>query len=180
MLIWRIGHTKPEMKVEMLLGGRIRFAVLEALAETKQPITAYQISMMKGLDPAATYRCLDELSEFRVVESERRERNQTFYRLSDKAGKAAAGFLQSLKQETKVEDLEIWMSPQMRSERMAKIIKLDRVDASKFRDARKKQNVGDLMSRRTQGELSALITISKISFNELFEKKDGMYVLREG
>lgn len=167
------------MKIETLLGGRIRFATLEALAEAKQPITAYQISMMKGLDPAATYRCLDELSEFRVVESERKERNQTFYRLSDKVGKAAVGFLQSLKQETrKVEDLEIWLSPQMRSERMAKMIRLDQVNTSKFRDSEKKQNVEDLMSKRTPGELAALITISKIAFNELFEQKDGMYILK--
>ena len=48
------------MKVEMLFGGTTRFATIEALADARQPITAYQIAMTKGLDPAATYRCLAE------------------------------------------------------------------------------------------------------------------------
>jgi DNA-binding PadR family transcriptional regulator len=167
------------MKLEILFGGRTRFATLEALSEAKQPITAYQIAMTKGLDPAATYRCLDELLEFRVVESETEERNQTFYKLSDGSGKFAAEFLRSLKQKTsKVDDLEIWMSPMIRSERMAKIVRLDKSDISKFSNPDQKQSVDDLLSKRTQGELSALITSSKMAFNELFEQKDNMYTLK--
>lgn len=57
-------------KVELLLGGKTRFAVLEALAEAKRPVTACRVAMNKGLDPAATYRCLAEFSDFGIVESE--------------------------------------------------------------------------------------------------------------
>ncbi len=167
------------MKVEMLFGGNTRFAILEALAEAKQPITAYQIAITRGLDPAATYRCLTELSEFRIVESEINERNQTLYRLSDGRGRAAAEFLRSLKQKTPESvDLEKWMSPEMRAERMAKIVRLDQLDKSKFRNSDEKQNVDELMSKRVSGELSALITSSKIAFNELFEQKDSTFILR--
>jgi hypothetical protein len=56
------------MNPEAMFGGKTRFAILEALAEAKRPVTAYQIAMTKGLDPAATYRCLLEFSEFGVVE----------------------------------------------------------------------------------------------------------------
>lgn len=167
------------MKVEMLFGGKTRFAILEALADAKQPITAYQIAMTRGLDPAATYRCLTELLEFRIVESEIKERNQTFYRLSDVAGRAAAEFLRSLKEKTPESvDLEKWMSSKMRAERMAKIVRLDQLDKSKFRNPDEKQNVDELMSKRVSGELSALITSSKIAFNELFEQKDSTFILK--
>lgn len=167
------------MKVELLFGGKTRFATLEALADAKQPITAYQIAMTRGLDPAATYRCLTEMLEFRIVESKTEERNQTFYKLSDVAGRSAAEFLRSLKQKTpESTDLEIWMSPKMRAERMAKIVRLDQLDTSKFRKPKEKQSVEELMSKRTPGELSALITTSKIAFNELFEQKDDMYILK--
>jgi Transcriptional regulator len=57
---------------EALLGGRTRFYIIEALAQAKHPITAYQIAMAKGLDPSATYRCLVEFSNFGMVESETR------------------------------------------------------------------------------------------------------------
>lgn len=169
------------MKLEMLLGGNTRFAVLEALANANDAITAYQIAITKGLDPSATYRCLTEFLEFGIVESEKKGRNQTFYKLSDGAGKAAAEFLRSLKQKApKSIDFEEWMSPEMRSERMTKIVRLNQLDMSKFRNPKKNQNVEDLMSKRTPGELSALITISKIAFNELFEQKGDMYVLKTG
>ena len=167
------------MNAQMLLGGRTRFLTLEALAGAKQPITAYQIAMTKGLDPAATYRCLTELSEFRIVESETEKRNQTFYKLSDGAGRAAVEFLRSLKQKTPESvDLEKWMSPEMRAERMAKIVRLDQLDTSKFRNLDEKQNVDELMSKRIPNELSALITSSEIAFNELFEQKDSTFILK--
>ena len=168
------------MKLEMLFGGNTRFAVLEALANADSAITAYQIAITKGLDPSATYRCLTEFLGFGIVESEKTERNQTFYKLSDGAGKAAAGFLQSLKKTPKSIDFEEWMSPEMRSERMAKMVRLNQSDVSKFRNPEKNQDVEDLMSKRTQGELSALITTSKIAFNKLFEQKGGMYILKTG
>jgi hypothetical protein len=167
------------MKLEMLFGGSTRFAVLESLTNATDSTTAYQIAITKGLDPSATYRCLAELLELTIVESELKERNQTFYKLSNGAGKAAAEFIRSLKQKTQESnDLEIWMSSEMRSERMAKIVRLDRVDISKFRKSEKKQDVEDLMSKRTPGELSALIATSKIAFKELFEQKDDTYILK--
>ena len=167
------------MKLEMLFGGKIRFAVLEALANANDTITAYQIAITKGLDPAATYRCLTEFSEFKIVESETKERNQTFYKLSDGSGQAAAAFLRSLKQKTpKIVNLEEWLSPKMQAERMTKFVRLDQSDISKFRNPQEKQNLDELMSKRTPGELSALITTSKIAFNELFEKEDNSFILR--
>ena|SRR2546422_8490919 len=167
------------MKVEMLFGGNTRFAILEALAEAKQPITAYQIAITRGLDPAATYRYLTEFLEFRIVESKMEERNQTFYRLSDGAGRAAAEFLRSLKQKTPDSvDLEKWMSPEMRAKRMAKIVRLDQLDKSKFRNPDEKQNIDELMSKRVSGELSALIASSKIAFSGLFEQKDSTFTLK--
>jgi hypothetical protein len=167
------------MKVEMLFGGMTRFATIEALADTRQPITAYQIAIAKGLDPAATYRCLAELSNFRIVESKTGERNQTFYKLSDGSGRAAAEFLRSLKQKTsQLEDLEKWMSPEMQSARMGEIVKLDKLDKSIFRNPDEKQDVDKIMSKRIPGELSSLITSSKIAFNELFEQKDNWFILK--
>ncbi len=165
--------------MEMLLGGMTRFATIEALAEAKQPITAYQIAMAKGLDPAATYRCLTELSDFRIVESEEGERNKTFYKLSNGSGQAAATFLLSLKQQTlESDDLEKWMSPEMQAGRMKKIAKFSRLDDPIFGNPNEKQDVDKLMSKRVPGELSALITSSKLAFDELFEQENNMFVLR--
>jgi Fe2+ or Zn2+ uptake regulation protein len=167
------------MKVETLFGGSTRYTILETLAGAKKPITAYQIAMTRGLDPAATYRCLTELLEFRIVESQRKNKNQTFYKLSDGPGRALAVFLNSLKQKTaRPADLEEWISPQMRAQRMAKIIRLDRKNTSKIRNQEEKQGIGKIMSKRIPGELSALITSSKIAFDELFEQKNGVFILR--
>lgn len=166
------------MRIEMLLGGNTRFAILETLATARQPITAYQIAITKGLDPAATYRCLTEFSEFRIVESETKERNQTFYKLSDGPGRAAAEFLRSLKQKTsESDDLENWLSPKMQSERMAKIVRLDQLGESKFRNPDGKQSVDEIMSKRVPGELTALVASSKIAFKELFEQKGNAFIL---
>ncbi len=116
------------IKAEVLLGGKTRYAVLEALAEAEQqPMTAYQIAITKGLDPAATYRCLSEFSEFGTVEYKLMDRNQTYYRLAGKVGSAAAEFLRALKQKGKPEpvDLEKWISPEMQAQRRAKIVRLN-------------------------------------------------------
>lgn len=167
------------MKVETLFGGTTRFAVIEALAEARQPITAYQIAMTKGLDPAATYRCLTELSDFKIVESKTGERNQTFYKLSEGSGQAAAAFLRSLKQKTpQPMDLEEWISPQMQAVRMRQIAKIDRSDRSVFRNSDEKQDVDEIMAKRITGELSSLITSARIAFNELFEQKNGVFILK--
>ncbi len=167
------------MKLEMLFGGMTRFATLEALTDAKQPITAYQIAMQKGLDPAATYRCLAELSEFGIVEFQSGERNQTFYKLSDGSGQAAAGFLRSLKQKTSESiDLDKWMSSDMQAERMKKIIRFDHLDRSKFGNKDDDQNIEKLMAKRVPGELSALIISSKLAFGELFEQKNNMFILK--
>lgn len=171
--------SEVQMKVEMLFGGNTRFAILEALTNANDAITAYQIAMTRGLDPAATYRCLTEFLAFKIVELEMKERNQTFYKLSDGAGRAAADFMRSLKQKTSESgDLEDWMSPKMQSERMAKIVRLNQLDVSKFRNSNEKQNIDEIMAKRVPGELSALITSSKISFNELFEQKDNTFILK--
>lgn len=165
------------MKAEVLLGGKTRFTILEALAEAEQPLTAYQIAMTRGLDPAATYRCLTEFAEFGVVGSEIRERNQTSYKLSKGAGKAAAEFLRSLKQKAaEPADLEKWLSPEMRAERMSKIVRLD---APLFGKAIERKEIDELLSKRTTGELSALIESSQIAFNELFERKGDTFILRQ-
>ena len=162
------------MKVEMLFGGGTRYAILEALAEARQPITAYQIAITKGLDPAATYRCLMEFLEFRIVKSEM-ERNQTFYKLSGGAGRAAAEFMRSLEQKTEPDDLEKWISPKMQSRRRAKIVRLGK---SKFRNQSEKQSIDDIMSKRVPGELSALVASAKIAFNELFVQKGNAFALK--
>jgi len=167
------------MKIEMLFGGNTRFAVLEALANAYDGTTAYQIAITKGLDPSATYRCLTELLEFRIVESETKERNQTFYKLSEGSGRAAAEFLRSLKQKTSESvDLEKWMSPEMQAERMKKIVRFDQLDKSKFRNKNENQSIDEIMSKRTPGELSALIASSELAFDELFEQEDNMFILK--
>jgi Fe2+ or Zn2+ uptake regulation protein len=168
-------------KVEVLLGGKTRFVVLEALAEAKQPVTAYQIAISRGLDPAATYRCLTEFSEFGIVESEMKERNQTFYKLSEGIGKAASEFLRSLKQKiSEPIDLENWISPEIRAERMAKIVRINinQFDKPVSENVAKRKDITDLMSKRISGELSVLIASSQIAFKELFDKKDDTFILK--
>lgn len=174
----------------MLLGGKTRFAILEALAEAKKPVTAYQIAMTKGLDPAATYRCLTEFLELGIViKSGPKQRNQTLYTLSEGTGKAAAVLLRLLKQKeqqrSKSMDLEEWLSPEMQVERIAKIVRLDNklinTTPSPERSGRKpgqKKEVKEIMSKRVSGELSALITSSQIAFDELFKRKQGTFILR--
>lgn len=166
------------MKVEMLFGGSTRFTILETLAEAKKSITAHQIAITRGLDPAATYRCLTEFVEFGIVKSETRQRNRTFYRLSSGPGRAAAKFMRSLKQK-EPDDLEDWLSPKMQAKRMAKITRLDKSNESKIRDKVKTQNIDKLLSKRTPGELTALVISSKIGFGKLFEQKGNVFILNE-
>ncbi len=167
------------MKVEGLLGGKTRFAVLEALAEAYQPLTAYQIAMTKGLDISATYRCLTEFSRFQVVESEEKKTNQTYYRLSGGAGRAAAAFLRSLKQKTSESiDLEEWLSPEMQAKRMAKIVRLNADPLSTSGELGEGKDINEIMSKRVPGELSALITSSQIAFNDFFEERSGTFILK--
>ena len=167
---------------EVLLGGKTRFRVLDALAEAMQPMTAYQIAMSKGLDPAATYRCLTEFSSFGMVKSGTTERNQTVYELAKGTGEAAAEFLRAVKQtKSKSNDAEEWHSPEIRAERMAKMVQVDKskIANSPFVRTTKRKSIKVLMSKRTSGELSALIESSKIAFNELFKRQeDGVFVLK--
>jgi hypothetical protein len=165
------------MEVEVLFGGRTRFAALEALAQAKQSVTAYEIAMTKGLDPAATYRCLTEFSKFGIVEPEIMERNQTFYKLSKRVGKAAANYLSSLRQkESKSIEMEKWLSPEMQAERMSKIVRLGPDSLSD--KAAERKGVDELLSKRASGELSALVASAQIAFNELFEQKRGIFIMR--
>jgi len=174
------------MKIEELFGGRTRFAVLEALAEAKQPLTAYQIAITNGLDSAVTYRCLAEFSEFGIVEPVRKGRNRTSYKLSKGSGNSAVEFLRSLKQKQKTSeesiDLKKWISPEMQATRMAKIVRLDRLDtkfnASTSRTPTERIDIDKLMSQRVPGELSALIASSQIAFNELFKQNGNVFTLK--
>lgn len=174
------------MKIEELFGGRTRFAVLEALAEANQPMTAYQIAISNGLDSAATYRCLTEFSEFGIVEPVRKGRNRTSYKLSKGSGNSAVEFLRLLKQKQKTSeesiDLKKWISPEMQAKRMAKIVRLDRLDtkfnSSTLRTPTERIDIDKLMSQRVPGELSALIASSQIAFNELFEQNGNVFTLK--
>ncbi|MGI0029293.1 MAG: helix-turn-helix domain-containing protein [Nitrososphaera sp.] len=169
------------MSVEELFGGKTRFGALEALAETERAITANQIAIAKGLDPAATYRCLTQFSEFGIVESGINQRNQKSYKLSEGPGKAAVEFLRSLKQKTSESiDLEKWMSPEMQAKRMVKVARIDvnQLDASVFGKPVEKRGVKEIVSERVAGELSALISSSRIAFNELFEERNGTFILK--
>ena len=182
--------SRIRMKIEELFGGRTRFAVLEALAEAKQPMTAYQIALTNGLDPAATYRCLTEFSEFGIVEPVRKGRNRTSYKLSKGSGNYAVEFLRSLKQKQKQKqntseesiDLKKWISPEMQATRMAKIVRLDRPDtkfnASTFGTPIERIDIDKLMSQRVPGELSSLIASSQIAFSELFEQNGNVFILK--
>ena len=180
--------SRGRMKIEELFGGRTRFAVLEALAEAKQPMTAHQIAITNGLDSAATYRCLAEFSEFGIVEPVRKGRNRTSYKLSKGSGNSAVEFLRSLKQKQKQKtsdesiDLKKWISPEMQARRMAKIDRLDRIDTnfntSTLRTPTERIDIDKLMSQRVPGELSALIASSRIAFNELFEQNGKVFTLK--
>jgi hypothetical protein len=166
------------MKIEMLFGGITRFATLEALSETESPITAHQIAITKGLDPAATYRCLAELQSFGIVQPVAGKRSQTFYKLSAKQGQAAVMFLQSLKQKTpRTVDIEEWLSPQLQAGRVKKIAKLKPND-SPFMDPNKTLNIDKILSKRIPGELSALVTSSKLAFDKIFEQKNNTFILK--
>jgi hypothetical protein len=168
------------MKIEMLFGGNVRFGVLEALADTRQPIAAYQIAMLKGLDPAATYRCLAEFLEFGIVVSKVSDKNQILYQLTNSIGKAASEFINSLREKTNSFDLEKWLSTTKQSDRMATIVNLPQLKNSKSKSSNEKQNIDKIMSRRIPEEMSALVMSSKIAFNELFKKRDGEFILNLG
>jgi hypothetical protein len=160
------------MKAEALFGGRTRFTVLGALAGARRPLTAYQIAVAGGLDPAATYRCLAEFAEFGIARPSKAD-GQTFYELSDTAGKAAAKFLRSLKQELSgPTDMDAWLAPERQAARRAKIARLD------VRSGKAGGKVDELLSTRARGELSALIKSSRIAFDETFGRRNGEYVLR--
>jgi DNA-binding transcriptional ArsR family regulator len=164
-----------------LLGGKTRFAILEELAESKQPMTAYSIAVARGLDPAATYRYLKEFLEFGIVESEANNKNQMLYKLSGGAGRAADDFLHSLKQSTAgVVDLEKWISSEAQAERMAKIILLDKSIKSNepLGKSLKTTSFNKIVSKRVRGELAALVKSSQIAFKEKFIEDNGIFVLK--
>lgn len=167
--------------MEELLGGRTRFAILEALAEAEggRPMTAWKIAVTKGLNPSLTYNYIADLLKFGVVEQVTKcNAKQTSYRLSGSVGNAAAVFLRALKQSQRtlpaVIDLDEWMSPAMQAQRTI-MIGNDRVPPKVSQVQVKKK----MRFRRKPEELSALIESSQIAFRELFDKKDGAYILKE-
>lgn len=166
--------------MEELLGGRTRFAILEALTEAEggRPMTAWKIAVTKGLNPSLTYNYIADLLKFGVVEQVTKgNAKQTSYRLSGSVGNAAAVFLRALKQSQRtlpaVIDLDEWMSPAMQAQRTV-MIGNDRVPPKISQVQVKK-----VRFRRKPEELSALIESSQIAFRELFDKKDGVYILKE-
>jgi len=168
-------------RLEELFGGKIRFSILESLAEAKQPMTAYQIAISKGLDPAATYRYLTEFADLNIVKSSVKANKQTTYRLSDETGNAFVEFLRSLKREASEPiQLEEWTTPEMQAERTSKIVGLfNQIQKLPLRITPQDIQVDALLSRRVSGELSALIASSQIAFNELFEQKGDMFILKD-
>ena len=169
-------------KAEDLFGGRARFRVIEALAEANRGLTAYQIAIAKGLDPAATYRCLAEFSSFGIVESKPTGGNQTIYELSNESGKAAAAFLRAITEKTsESKGIEEWLSPRMQAKRMKKIVQMDRskIRAAPSRRATWSTTIKELMSKRTPGELAALVASSKKAFSALLdEQTDDVFTLK--
>ena len=127
---------------------------------------------------------MTEFSSFGIVESETTERNQTVYKLSKGTGEAAAEFLRALpqsKSKSKSHDIEEWLSPEMQAVRIAKMAQVDKtkIANSPFVRATERKSISELMSKRTSGELSALIESSKIAFNELFKRQeDGVFALK--
>lgn len=171
--------TKP--RLEEIFGGEIRFTILKALAEARQPATAYQIAISNGLDPAATYRYLTEFVELGIVKPSIKGRKQTAYRLSEETGRKLVAFLRSLKQQAPEPiDLEEWTEPKNQAERTARIIGLStQIQKLPARTASQEISVEDLLARRVSGELSALIKSSQIAFRELFRQKGSIFVLRD-
>jgi MFS family permease len=105
-----------------------------------------------------------------------------YFMLTKQAELAAASeFLRLLKQKTSGPvDLEQWISPEVQAERMSKIIRIDvdQFDKSATRKATRGKGAAGLASKRISGELSALIASSQIAFNELFDEKDGVFVMK--
>ncbi len=169
-------------RVEELFGGKIRFNILESLAEAKQPMTAYQIAISKGLDPAATYRYVREFADLGIVEYVTTG-NQTVYQLTNSVGNTLATFLRSVKgkeQKPMPVDLEVWTSPEMQAERTSKIVGLsNKIRKLPLDIIPENIDVENLLSRRVSGELSALIASSQIAFNELFEQNGDTFVLKD-
>ena len=170
-------------RVEELFGGKIRFNILESLAEAEQPMTAYKIARSKGLDPAATYRYLREFAELGIVECATIGSNQKIYQFTNSKGNACITFLRSVKEERQKPipvDLEVWTSPKMQAERTSKTVGLSNKIRKLSLDILPENiDAENLLSRRVSGELSALITSSQIAFNELFEQKGDTFVLRD-
>lgn len=169
-------------KPEDLLGGRARFRVIEALAEANRGLTAYQIAIAEGLDPAATYRCLAEFFTFGIVESKPARGNQTIYKLSNESGKAAAAFLRAITEKTtEPKNIEEWLSPKMQAKRVKKFVQVDRskIRAASFRRITGSRTIKELVSKRTPGELAALVASSKKAFNALLnEQTDDVFTLK--
>jgi len=169
------------VNIEQFVGGRIRFAIMNALAGSGKPVTAYSIAIRYGLDPAATYRYLAEFAKVGIVESVRKAQKQTAYRLSEGVGKAAVNFLQYLKQEQRI-DFDEWMRPKAVSDRAAKCLKA-RLSAGEVAELAKGEALGveeaeRLLEKRKSGELEALIEAGRIGFHRTFKQASRKRSLR--
>ncbi len=161
------------VNIEQFLGGRIRFAILNALAGSNKAMTAYTIAMKYGLDVAATYRYLAEFADVDIVEPVRKARKQTAYRLSQGIGKVAVNFLQSLKQKQRI-DFDEWMRPEAVSDRTAKSLKarlsIKDLDELVKGEALSIEEAEKLLRKRKSGELEALIEVGRVGFNRTFKQ----------
>ena len=171
------------VNIEQFIGGRIRFAILNALAESAEPMTAYSIAIQQGLDPAATYRYLAEFAKVGIVEPVKKKQKQTAYRLSRDSGKAAIRFLNSLKQ-VKPINFEQWMSPEARAERTEKSLAARLSDEELAQlahgGALDVEQAKKFLNRRRAGELKALAEAARIGFNQRFKRVGkGRYLMIE-
>lgn len=160
------------VNVAQFIGGKIRFVILNALAGSAEPMTAYSVATKYALDPAATYRYLAEFASVGIVEPVKKARKQTAYKLGA-SGRAAIRFLNSLKQ-VKPIDFEQWMSAEALAERVSKSLAA-RLSAEELAELGKGEPLSveqatKLLYRRRAGELEALIEAAKMGFNQSFKQ----------
>ncbi|MGQ9718631.1 MAG: helix-turn-helix domain-containing protein [Nitrososphaerales archaeon] len=101
-----------------IFGSKYRWLILDTLSNAEKPLSAYRIASMNDLDATTTYRILKEFAEQGLVESVRKGRKQTLYRLPDtKIGNAIKEFIKALKDQPL--SLEWLMRPEVRGKMLS-------------------------------------------------------------
>jgi len=163
---------------EYIFGSKFRWLILDNLSNSEKPLSAYKIAILNNLDVITTYRVLKEFADLGIVESVRKGRKQTAYRLPNtEMGFAIRNFVRALKEQ--LMSLEWLMRPEVRGEMLSSYAgarfgreELRKVPLS-IEEARAILNI------RTFGELEALTKLSGLSFSKYFKEKDGEYVFQE-